>query len=429
MKYLLIGLLLFFPGCTLAGAPREIIYGANLATLSVSMVPRIDIYKIEVVLPDTRFGLSASALALRQGDWRYSVRDRSYDRWGNLTSESGYTTKSKFLTDLLPVGVFFAPYAWTEANGVSGNIRLFYEYSSTWLKNDLHDLSVSCSYGDNSLAKRTTQDYGVIFDSGGALRFKAGRISMKRGASSCDDSDATRVLDFGPLNTSKWYAGFEVLFGGISEEKKVSFLGGARPGLKENNRASAATDFVRNYYSNYSSSDIDEERTLAMAKPARLKVSDIRFADTGNKKGLVGGDSAVISMRLNNTGGLAGNIKALVSHKGADVKIPVGFSLGDLATGEDTRLEIPVKSNYDMKEGTVSVNISFQEENGNPPDPVVVTFRTFKLVPPDFKIIGISIDDGAYKDTGRLAFGNGNGVLEPGESAEISVILKNKGGD
>jgi len=418
MKGLIFLGLLLATGQASAEASQELAYGYNIATLSVSSLPRLDIFKAELLLPDSKVGVSASAVALRYGNWGYPVRERSFDRWGTLTGETLSNAESHYLVDYLPVSLYLLPYTWYKHGREAGNIKLFYEYSATWLKKDQHDLPANGDYGNNALGNRTVQDYGVIYDPGGTFRFKIGHATIKRAASECEDSNAGTIYNFGSLNVSKWYLGIELMFWGKSS------VGSDAPETKDD-----VNPLVDDLYARLTSENRKEERSLAMTKPARLKVEGVSFNDTGNKRGLIGGDSAVISLKIKNYGGLAGNLKAVVACGAANIKIQPQFHLGDLNTGETKRLEIPVASDYGLKNGTATVTVKFQEENGNPPDPVRLEFQTFRLIPPVFKIPGMNIDDGAYKEKARLAYGNGNGIVEPGESAEISVILKNEGGD
>ena len=424
MKVLMLAFFLLCSGHTSASAMPEMLYGYNIASLSASSMPRLDLFKGEWLFRDSGVGVSASMLALRYGNWEYTVRERSFDRWRNLTSESLSDTKSHYLVDWFPVGLYYLPYTWAGAGSKTGSLRLFYEYSSTWLKKDQHDLSANCDYANNSLGNRAVQDYGIVFDPGGSFRFKTGHVSIKRAASECTDSDSGKTYNFGSLTVSKWYAGIELLFGGITVK------GGGSPNRSEIGADNSdENSLVTDLYERIVSSKIKRDRAVAKAKPARLKVEEVRFNDTGNKKGLIGGDSAVIALKLKNYGGFAGNVKAVVECKASNITIPSEFNLGNLDAGGSKKLEIPVTSDYGLKDGTVTVNIGFQEEQGNPPDPVVLEFQTFKIIPPKFEIAGINIDDGSYKETERLAFGNSNGIIEPGESAEVSVVLKNTGGE
>lgn len=424
MKILMLACFLLFSGNTSAGAAPEMLYSYYIASLSASSMPRLDLFKGEILFRESGVGISASMLALRYGNWGYTVRERSFDRWGNLTSESLSDTKSHYLADWFPVGLYYLPYTWAGPGSKTGNIRLFYEYSSSWLKKDQHDISANCDYANNSLGNRAVQDYGMMFDPGGSFRFKTGHVLIKRAASECKDSDANKVYSFGSLTVSKWYAGIEFMFGGTVGKAGVdSDSSEVRTDSIEENSS------VEDLYERIVSSKLKRERAVAKAKPARLIVEEVVFNDTGNKKGLIGGDSAVIALKLKNYGGFAGNVKAVVECKASNITIPSEFNLGDLAAGQLKKLEIPVKSDYGLKDGTVTVNIGFQEEQGNPPDPVALEFQTFKIIPPKFEIAGINIDDGSYKEAERLAFGNSNGIIEPGESAEVSVVLRNNGGE
>lgn len=421
MKALVLALFLLCPVHSTAGEPGELVYGYNMASFSLSSVPRLDIVKLELLLPESKVGFGLSAATLRYGKWKYPVRETTFDYGLHISGQSFYNKQPDYLIDYFPLSVFYSPVTWAGRGMEEGGVRFFYEYSTSWLLKDKNDIAVTCVGDPSGMGKRSVHDFGMVFDSGGFLRFKGGHVSINRADSYCNDSNAEKVYTFGGLKVSKWYAGIELLFGGVSKNSDVTFLGGFNHGAKFGARDKEALRPV----------EIPDERAaaLAMAKPARLKVEDISFKDTGNKQGLTGGDSAVISMKVKNSGGLAGNVQAFVECKTPNITVPPIFTFGDLDTGETKTLEIPVRSNYNLNNGTATVTIEFAEDNGNPADPVVVKFNTFALVPPKFRIYGINIDDGSYKEAERLAFGNGNGVLEPGESAEVSVVLKNDGGD
>jgi len=421
MKALLIACLLLCPGRASVAEPGEMVYSYNMASLSLSSVPRLDILKLEFLLPESKIGFGVSAVTLRYGKWEYSVRETTLDNGWRVTGQSSYYKKPDYLIDYLPLSVFYSPVTWRGKGMEEGGVRFVYEYSTSLLLKDQNDVSVTCVGNPTGMGKRSVHDLGLVVDSGGFLRLKAGHVSIHRGESYCGDGNADKTYVFGSLNVSKWYAGIEFLFGGVSKNSDMSIIGGFNHGVKFGAEEKIVVP----------PREIPDERgaALAMAKPARLKVLDISFKDTGNKQGLTGGDSAVISMKVKNSGGLAGNLQAFVECKAPNITVPPMFTFGDLDTGEAKTLEIPVMSNYNLNDGTGTVIIEFAEDNGNPPDPVVVNFNTFALVPPKFRIYGISIDDGSYKGPERLAFGNGNRVLEPGESAEVSVVLKNDGGD
>lgn len=421
MKALLIACVLLCSWRASVYAQADFVYGYNMASLSLSSVSRLDIIKFEMLLPESKLGFGVSAATLRYGKWEYSVRETTLDNGWRVIGQSSYNKKPDYLMDYLPLSIFYSPVTWFGKGLQEGGIRFVYEYSTSLLLKDQNDVSVTCVGNPTGMGKRSVHDFGMVVDSGGFLRLKAGHVSIHRGESYCSDSNADKSYIFGNLNVSKWYAGIELLFGGVSKNSDVTFIGGFNHGVKFGAKDRGVVPPV----------EIPDERAavLAMAKPARLKVLDISFKDTGNKQGLTGGDSAVISMKVKNSGGLAGNLQAFVECNTPNIIVPPMFTFGDLATGEAKTLQIPVKSNYNLTDGTATVIIEFAEDNGNPADPVVVKFNTFALVPPKFRVYGISIDDGSYKEAERLAFGNGNGVLEPGESAEVSVVLKNDGGD
>ena len=499
---------LFWPVGVRATIPDDYFYDYYLASLSVSSLPRLDIFKADIILPHSRVGVGASGIALRYGDWKYSVHKYEYDGW-NITSQSFYKDNTKCLVDFFPVSIYFTPYVWQGHYNKATNIRFFYEYASTWVKKD-ELFSGRCVEADSS-GLRTTQDYGIIFDLVGLARFKTGNILMKRAASSCEAMGSGNMYDFGPLNVSKWYAGIELSFGGVSKKNSQTVnLGGFHAGsnvdindygflplikgpiirariAKENAKpkiisfspqkpviGSSFEISGSNFRANENKTEVlfgkfsgeivglsdktivvrvpgdtkpgnvgfivrtsvgDSSEKLVFllpAKPPRLAVSGIKFVDESGDRILSASENGKIIFELSNAVG-AGKAFGIVnqtsvSRGGKNINFPALLDVGDLEPGEAVDVELPIKGTLDLETGKETFQIKVSEINDFGLDPFDVKIRTKKLEPPDLQVAKIEVDDKFYPDRAeKLSVGNGNSIVEPGESVEVSATLLNKG--
>lgn len=165
-------------------------------------------------------------------------------------------------------------------------------------------------------------------------------------------------------------------------------------------------------------------------KPAKLTLARLAFADPIDSGVLQAGEGGKISFVLTNDAG-AGRAEDLEAKISASPPNDLTFShvqkIGDLGPGDSTPVQLDIEAADALRDGQVTFAINFHEAGRNPPDPARIQINTRALRPPRFKIARIAMDDGSPTDPKRLALGNGNGVLDPGESVELTVTLANIG--
>ena len=81
------------------------------------------------------------------------------------------------------------------------------------------------------------------------------------------------------------------------------------------------------------------------------------------------------------------------------------------------------KTGENLAGGTAAFTITFSEANGFEPDSKTIKIQTVKTDPPDVQLAEFGLDD----TEGELSFGNGNGIVEPGESIVLNLALLNNG--
>lgn len=167
-------------------------------------------------------------------------------------------------------------------------------------------------------------------------------------------------------------------------------------------------------------------------RPPSLSIESVSFTDSIQSNSLSAGDSGIIRFIVKNkTGaGAAVNLTAKVSvSPQIDAEFPETIDIGEVWAGEEAFGEIPIRAGLNLRDGKVDFKINFYEEGGNPPEPMVVPVTTLKLRPPHVGIGKISIDDSmpGKNDGDKLSMGNGNNIIDAGESAEVHVVLVNSG--
>lgn len=170
---------------------------------------------------------------------------------------------------------------------------------------------------------------------------------------------------------------------------------------------------------------------ITPTKPPLLRVDGITF-DSDKKDGVLSGLGAGnISFKLTNAVGAgdALDVTGTISISNlAHISTPGNLTIGSIRSGESVRVQIPVTGGIDLATAKAIATITFAEAVGFPPDPIRVAFPTKKIERPEMSIVATTIDDTFYPNREeRLSVGNGNGIIEPGESVEISLRLVNRG--
>jgi len=150
--------------------------------------------------------------------------------------------------------------------------------------------------------------------------------------------------------------------------------------------------------------------------PASLDVTFIFSEPSGNDL-LDALEKGVIKLSFTNKGqGSAKGIEVNIS----PLALP-GLSfqkafIAEIPAGKTVELDIPIEAYIDVRDGTQTLNISFEEANGFPPAPLSLTFSTRAYKRPELYISETGIDDS-----------NKNGKIEAGEMIELTLRFRNRG--
>ena len=175
-----------------------------------------------------------------------------------------------------------------------------------------------------------------------------------------------------------------------------------------------------------------EPFSVVPSKSPMLKITGLSFEDENGNKVLEAEENGKIIFYIKNEKGAGESFDIKVKPQLLNQQPSITYSnvikLGDVSPGEQKRIEIPISAGLDVLSGEVNFKINITEANGFNPDPVEIKIPTAKLKPPDINLVKFEIDDGIYPDNPeKLAVGNNNGKIEPGESVEVMATVLNKG--
>lgn len=175
-----------------------------------------------------------------------------------------------------------------------------------------------------------------------------------------------------------------------------------------------------------------EKFSVMPLKPPMLKATNISFDDENKNEILDADENGKIILEIQNQNGAGESfgleVIPVCSNSEIELLSSSKILIGDISSGEQKQVVIPIKGRLNLPTGENSFTLNFTEANGFNPEPVVVKFKTHKLEPPDIQLAEIEIDDKVYPDKPeKLSVGNNNGIIEPGESVEVVATIINKG--
>ena len=168
-----------------------------------------------------------------------------------------------------------------------------------------------------------------------------------------------------------------------------------------------------------------EKPTTRVTRPPRLEVR--AKLETEKRDGVLDADSkGRLTCWIKNTGaGPATKVTIGISHKpgGAWLTHPEPAEIETIEVGREVKIELPLAVGRDAPEGRVVFRIVVKEGNGFDADPAEYPASSREFRSPNLRLGTATVFDGQE----GYAFGNGNGIIEPGESAEMRIRLENAG--
>ncbi|UPT75626.1 MAG: hypothetical protein M0D55_08120 [Elusimicrobiota bacterium] len=155
----------------------------------------------------------------------------------------------------------------------------------------------------------------------------------------------------------------------------------------------------------------------APAAPAKLEVK-AEFADADGDGRLAAGESAKLTVTVTNAGAGAayGASVAAAPPAGDGLSYAARHFAGEIAPGASKTVVVPLKALDGSRDGSREITVTAADANGFVSDALKVVFETRARRGSRLSVAGLKVNDSG-----------GDGVVSPGELAEIAVTVRNDG--
>jgi len=155
--------------------------------------------------------------------------------------------------------------------------------------------------------------------------------------------------------------------------------------------------------------------------------TQLQFSDDESifpNKILDGSEKAYLNLKIENSGkGKAFDVEIQSICENKHIEMINRVALGDIEPNQSKSARIPLKVDANAIDGRAIFTIQSKEKRGYDARPVQLQIPVRHLDKPALSFISFTLNDG----TSGLASGNGNGIVENGETVEITAFVKNTG--
>jgi hypothetical protein len=173
-----------------------------------------------------------------------------------------------------------------------------------------------------------------------------------------------------------------------------------------------------------------EPVTEKQAFPPDIQIKQLKFVEPSGNEALDGREQGAIEFNLVNKGrGDAHHIEIkltpLTSSK--NISFTNTRRIIILKSKKLETVSFPIKADIKVQTMKREFRIDVLESDGFDSEPGVIDFQTQAFAAPDLRIEMIAVDDSEDKEGQGKSYGNGNSVIEPGESVEVVAYVQNFG--
>lgn len=169
-----------------------------------------------------------------------------------------------------------------------------------------------------------------------------------------------------------------------------------------------------------------EEERRRLEEPSNLFLT-VRFDDNKSyfpNSVLDAAETASLMINLQNSGkGSAFDVSLLLSSDNPYLDLKGTTEIGEIAPNDSQLISIPINLRIDAPDGITNIAIQTKEKRGYDARPVQIQIPVRHLDKPALSFASFALNDA----TSGMANGNGNGIVENGETVEITAFLKNTG--
>jgi len=166
------------------------------------------------------------------------------------------------------------------------------------------------------------------------------------------------------------------------------------------------------------------------AFPPDLIVENLKFIEPSYNRALDGLEEGKIQFDLINNGrGNAYDIEVKITplSQAKHLSFPSTTKIDEISKKYRKTVNIPISADIDIESMTRQFRIEINEGFGFDTDPAVISFETQAFIPPDLQIKQVAIDDNEDAEGEGFSYGNGNSIIESGESIEVTAYVQNFG--
>ena len=164
--------------------------------------------------------------------------------------------------------------------------------------------------------------------------------------------------------------------------------------------------------------------------PPDLVVENLELTEPSGNSSLDGNEEGQITFHLVNKGrgkafGISINATAISSSE--NLIIGKVSNIAEIGAQSYRKITIPVAADYMVQNMERKIRLDISEFYGNDADPSIINFYTSEYSKPDLQIKQVAINDKTAEHQNGDAYGNGNSIIEAGESIEVRAYLQNFG--
>ncbi|HLG56882.1 MAG TPA: caspase family protein [Vicinamibacterales bacterium] len=166
------------------------------------------------------------------------------------------------------------------------------------------------------------------------------------------------------------------------------------------------------------------------SRPSRVNIGPVppqlvttaRFVDLDASGVLKGLETARLEITVENRGdGAAKGVTVDATSDTSAVTTGPPVAIGELAPGARREVTVPLTASIATETGRVAITLRTREADGNDAPRIQVMVPIQRIEKPGLEILSVRFND----RTGGLARGNGNGIVENGETIEIVASIRN----
>lgn len=175
---------------------------------------------------------------------------------------------------------------------------------------------------------------------------------------------------------------------------------------------------------------INCSKDIVSGFPPDLYIKNLEFIESSGNNALDGLEEGYLKFEIYNKGrgnaeDISVNVTPLSSSKHINYKAKL--KIDSIPSKQDKKVLIPISADFNVSNLEREFRIDVTESRGFDAKPLSLKFETQRYRAPDLKIEKVAIDDNEDEEGEGYSYGNGNSIIEPNESIEVTAFVQNFG--